>query len=523
MNRRPFAVALAACAVALATPATARAQNDPVLAARIEKIINRPEFKRALWGIQVYDPAERRVLYGLNDGKLFTPGSTTKLLSAGTALAMLGATHQFTTKVYRTGPVGPDGTLDGDLVLKASGDPNLSQRLQADGTLAFENHDHSYGGASDTKAVPGDPLVIITKLASQVAAKGIKRVRGRVLVDVTLYPEGTRELGSGVVVSPISVNDNVVDLLVEPGARVGEPAKLTVTPSSSYVKVVNKLLTVGMDAPASMVMSDTTAADGTVTVTYTGGVPAGRPGVLHAYPVPSPSRFAEVVLTEALKGAGVTVTTPPNEPKPDFARLANNYTEFNVVATHQSAPATEMVKVVLKVSQNMHASGLPMLMGALYGKKGQNGFDVEREFLQTAGLDTRGAQQADGAGGDAHFTPAFMVSFLEEMSKRRDFPAFKAALPVLGKDGTLYNIQPGSPAAGHVFAKTGTYAVEDPLNKGLLVTGKGLAGYVTTAAGKTLIICIYVNTVFVSAAPDEITRVVGQALGEVAAAAWGAP
>ena len=74
-----------------------------------------------------------------------------------------------------------------------------------------------------------------------------------------------------------------------------------------------------------------------------------------------------------------------------------------------------------------------------------------------------------------------------------------------------------------MFAKTGTYALGDPLNQGLLVTGKGLAGYATTATGKQLIICLYVNNVFVSPAPDEITRVVGQALGEVAAAAWGAP
>ena len=113
-----------------------------------------------------------------------------------------------------------------------------------------------------------------------------------------------------------------------------------------------------------------------------------------------------------------------------------------------------------------------------------------------------------------------MVSYLQMMSKRADFAAFKAALPVLGRDGTLYQIQPQSPAAGHVFAKTGTFALGDPLNRGLLVTGKGLAGYATTEAGRNLIVVIYVNNVFVSFAPDEVTRVVGQALGEVAATTW---
>jgi len=77
-----------------------------------------------------------------------------------------------------------------------------------------------------------------------------------------------------------------------------------------------------------------------------------------------------------------------------------------------------------------------------------------------------------------------MVSYLALMAKRPDFAIFHAGLPILGRDGTLAEVQTRAPAAGHVFAKTGTYAVDDPLNRKLLVTGKGLAGYLTTAAGK---------------------------------------
>jgi len=83
-------------------------------------------------------------------------------------------------------------------------------------------------------------------------------------------------------------------------------------------------------------------------------------------------------------------------------------------------------------------------------------------------------------------------------------------------------LETGSPAAGHVFAKTGTYAVDDPLNRRLLVTGKGLAGYVTSAKGRHLAIAVYVNNVAVSNEPNETKRVVGQALGEIAAIAYDA-
>ena len=67
------------------------------------------------------------------------------------------------------------GVLEGDLVLLASGDPNLSGRLKPDGTLAFENEDHSYDADPNTRAVPGDPLLVLNELAKQVRERGHQR------------------------------------------------------------------------------------------------------------------------------------------------------------------------------------------------------------------------------------------------------------------------------------------------------------------------------------------------------------
>jgi D-alanyl-D-alanine carboxypeptidase len=53
-----------------------------------------------------------------------------------------------------------------------------------------------------------------------------------------------------------------------------------------------------------------------------------------------------------------------------------------------------------------------------------------------------------------------------------------------------------------------------------MVDGKGLAGYIDTADGRRLAFAIYANNVPVSTDPDAITTVVGQALGEIAAAAY---
>src|SRR6266436_7593534 len=172
---------------------TALAQSNTTLEQRLKKIMDRPEFAHSRFGIKFISAESGDVVYELNSPQLFVPGSTTKLLSAGTALELLGADYRFHTKIYRTGPIQKDGTLQGDLVLVASGDLNLSNRIQADGSLAFEDHDHTYGGP-DSVGLPGDPLVVMREFARQVAAKGIKRVKGRVLVDATLFPEGEREL-----------------------------------------------------------------------------------------------------------------------------------------------------------------------------------------------------------------------------------------------------------------------------------------------------------------------------------------
>ena len=86
----------------------------------------------------------------------------------------------------------------------------------------------------------------------------------------------------------------------------------------------------------------------------------------------------------------------------------------------------------------------------------------------------------------------------------------------------IATISPRRSALTPVFAKTGTFAVDDPLNRRLLVTGKGLAGYLTTRDGRHLAFAVYVNNVSVSTDPDATTKVVGQARGEIAAAAYDA-
>lgn len=128
------------------------AQTTP-LDDRINAVIQRPAFRHSMFGIKVATLDGDTALYSLNADKLFVPGSTTKLVTTGTALELLGGDYRFHTKVYRTGSIGRDGVVMGNLILVASGDPNLSHRIRGD-SLLFVDEDHSYGSDASPISSP---------------------------------------------------------------------------------------------------------------------------------------------------------------------------------------------------------------------------------------------------------------------------------------------------------------------------------------------------------------------------------
>src|SRR6266699_3085419 len=525
MNSRvwPFLVVFFSLLLASLHVAPARAQSEASLSRRIQKVIGRPEFAHANFGIDFFSLDTGKVIYALNAGKMFVPASTTKILTEGALLAKLGADYRFHTRIYRTGPIDSKGKLKGDLILVASGDPNLSNRIQPNDTLAFVDEDHSYQGP----AVPGDPLVVIMQLAKDVAAKGIRKLEGRVLIDTTLFPDGRREGGTSVVMSSITINDNVIDLIETPGVKEGDPVTIQSSPQTSSLHFVNHLTTSpagtkpSFDSPGVA-----TNPNGSVVVTLSGSLPVGTSPQPATFAVPAPTKFAETTLREALIAAGIRIKASSSPNPADFSSYTRFYSTENQVAEHVSPPLSEEIKVTLKVSQNLHAGMGPYLLGALVGKDTKNpldaGFHVEHEFLESAKLDLSGTGQGDGAGGDWAdlFSPDFMVHYLAYWTTRPDYETFLRGLPVLGKDGTLAKIQVNSPAAGHVFAKTGTFGSEDRLNGKLMLNGKGLVGYVMTKDNKKLAFAVYLNHVTLPPDMEAAQTVAGEALGEIAAAAY---
>jgi D-alanyl-D-alanine carboxypeptidase/D-alanyl-D-alanine-endopeptidase (penicillin-binding protein 4) len=475
----------------LALPADGRADE---VADRIKSLINGPDYKHSRWGILAVECESGRVVFEHNPDLFCVPASVTKLFSCAAALVAFGPAHRFETPVHRRGDL-VDGRLKGDLILVASGDFTLGGRALPDGKLAFHNNDHIYANWLTTRArlTEPDPLAGLNALARQVKASGVHHIDGEVLIDERLFARA-RGSGSGPdVLTPIVVNDNLLDVTIAPGPKAGEDARVETRPKTDFLVLDSQVHTAAAEQPVILTIERV----GPQRYALRGQVPAGSAPLLRICPVDDPAAFARALFVEALRREGVRVAAsihqPPLAVLPDPEAIAR----LPRVAAHRSEPFAEQIKVTLKVSHNLYAGLLPIHVGLKHGKRTlADGMKEKRRILQELGVEVSALSFDSGAGGGNgdRVTPRATVQLLRAMVKRPEFAAFKHALPILGVDGTLAEaVDKASPARGKVFAKTGTYGDMDLLNERFLLRSKALAGYLTTAAGKELAFALFVN------------------------------
>ncbi|WP_254512811.1 D-alanyl-D-alanine carboxypeptidase/D-alanyl-D-alanine endopeptidase [Anatilimnocola floriformis] len=465
------------------------------LETQVQALLDEPIYRQSHWGLLFVDLQSGDVVYEHNRHKLFAPASATKIFSTSAALDGLGADYRFRTPVFARGSVNSAGKLSGDLILRASGDPTLGGRTSDKGTIEFADSDHTYANwSSEAGLTPQEPLAGLNDLARQVRASGIRAVDGEVLVDDQLF-ERAESSGSGPKqVSPIVVNDNVIDLVLKP-AEAGKPAEVTWRPHCGLLRVESRVETIAAGGKTEMFLRD---HDGLITIT--GKLAADKQPVVRIQEVSDPAGWARSLFIEALERAGVTVSCSPSLKHPTHSLpSASQYAELKQVAELKSLPFSENAKLILKVSHNLHASELPLLLAASKGKKTlADGMKLQREFLQRCGVNVETISFGGGAGGARadYVTPQATVQLLQHLATRKDFAAFEQALPVMGVDGTLAKtVKSDSPVRGKVQAKTGTLVWDNVLNDQGLITSKALAGYLTTASGKRLAFAAFINGV----------------------------
>ena len=236
----------------------------------------------------------------------------------------IGSRHQ----LVRRGEVDVKGTLRGDVILIAQGDLAMGGRTGTEGSMLFQDNDHTYsGGNLKGQVVPTDPLAGLEHIAREVQAAGIREITGDVVIDDRLFSK-TQSTGSGPrIVSPIVINDNVIDVFAQPGAKAGEPARVSFQPATQFVT---------MDAQVATVESGVTPVlevhpVGPRRFTVRGQLPVGHSRVVKIYEVDEPASFARALLIEALRPArgarGVFAPGREHDGKPALAFRGSQVTQ----------------------------------------------------------------------------------------------------------------------------------------------------------------------------------------------------
>lgn len=439
-----------------------------------QAIVDRPAYVHGSWSYDVVDAASGASVYSNQADRVNFLGSTTKTFTVGTYFDQVGLDATLETPVYAVGDRTGE-SLQGDLVLVGSGDFILGSRDVGQGELQFNEPDHVYYYASPlAKPVTADPLAGLDRLAAQVRDAGITQVSGDVLVDDRLWEPYESKEG---VVTPIMVNDNLLDIVATPAATAGAKATLDVRPGTAYFTVVNQVDTVPAGGEADV--TATAGPGGSVVVK--GTLPVGTAPFNTAFFAPDPAAYARALFIEALGRAGVTVTAPVAAATGTLP-AADSYSADAKVASLTSPKAEVLGRLVLKVSHNRGAETLMCLLAVKAGSKDCNaGLATMLRTSQRAGIDPSSVYLYDGEGSDpASATPAALVRWLTWASGQPWGSAFRDGMPDVAGDGSI-------------MAKSGTSArPQSPPMPSLFVV-QGEAGYMTTSDGRQYIAAVYAN------------------------------
>jgi serine-type D-Ala-D-Ala carboxypeptidase/endopeptidase (penicillin-binding protein 4) len=512
--------ALVVTACSSASPARGPSGPAPVgaLPKAAQQVMDKPAYKTARWGYLVSDLKTGKVLYSSQPDQLAFTGSTAKLFTIGALFDGLGPNTRLTTPVYEQGSV-TGGVLTGNLDLVGSGDITFGGREADQGkavnSFSATTQDHVYGDVAPHPAIPkGDPLAGLNSLAKQVAAKGITRVQGNVVVDDRLWDPYSAQEGP---VPPIYVNDNLFDITVTPGSAAGQPATIAGTPQTKAFTIDSTVRTVGgSDADLSVAADESNPH----LLHVTGTIGASGGPRLKIYRIPDAASWARTLFIEALNRAGVQVSANPNaDNNPAGLPAKGSYSAAQQVAAYRSPPLSTLAGFVMESSYNTGANDFLCLVAVHAGSTDcHGGIKAIHAMLTRAKLNQNQVILVDGQGGDPASTNAEqMVTYLRWVVNQSWGKAFQATLPVLGETGTLAASGRNSPARGKVDAKTGTSAAGDPGTGRALFNIQALGGYMTTRNGERLVFDLWVSGATFS---DPFTGIeqIGDDVGDVAAA-----
>jgi len=387
-------------------------------------IVNRPSQKKVQFSVKIINASTGGTVFEHNAHKAMVPASNMKIITSAAALAYLGADYQFTTRI---------GLLGDTLVIIGGGDPLLGDEI------------------TDLKyARPADRL--FADITEALKQKGIVYIDD-IVADSTFFDDNrvhpnwpAAQLNQPYACETSGLNYNLNCIKIN-AANTNGRIKLTLTPPTSYIEIVNKVVAIS---------KKTSAAGAYRTNKPNKLIVRGKCRKETAFDVAieRPAAFFGYLLYEHLTTAGIDI-------RGGFVEKFVKKAEMEILCSY-TTPICDVLARCNKNSLGLAAEALVKTISAenTAGKingQWQHGFELIERYLLRLGIDGGEFRLDDGSGLSRQnlLTAHTITEVLLDVYEGPNRQFYIDSLAVGGVDGTIGKYFKDKKYKGRIFGKTG--------------------------------------------------------------------
>lgn len=418
------------------------------------KLENDEQLKNGIFSFVVVNTKTNEKLIDKNGHIGLAPASTQKVFTAIAAYEILGKDYAYNTVLGYNGKIS-NGILNGDIIVKGSGDPSLGS--------------WRYAYTSDT--------LLLNNWVKAIAGAGIKKINGNIIIDDTYFEY--QPLSGGWIWDDIgnyygagtwgfNWRENQYELELLPGKEEGNPTKINrIIPAIESLSIQNNILTGKKGSGDNgYIYYPPYATKGFAE----GTIPAGVNSFSISGAIPNPPVMFGELFKEGLQKKSIILS---GKVFSGWQRKLNGFKNDSIstiVTSHGSPMFDSLVYWFMQKSINLYGEAFLKTIAIKQGKKGQTdaGKEVLKNFWQQKGIEKGAFQILDGSGlsPQNRVTANSLVTALQYAYTRGWFQGFYNSLP-------LYNGM--------------------KLKSGTIGGAKSYAGYYTANSGQIFTIAIVVN------------------------------
>ena len=398
---------------------------------------------------------QNKIVADYNGSTFMLPASTQKVFTAVAAKLVLGDEFKFDTALLTNGKI-QNGDLDGNLIVRFTGDPDLTSGQLYD-------------------------------LLAELKKQGVNKINGDLVLDTSVFSSHDRGLGwiwndltmcFNSPPSAANIDNNCFYAELDANQAPGETVKINV-PAQFPIQVFGQVY-IADSNEAPYCQLDVVVHDNNRYQVKGCLARQTKPFGL-SFAVQDPDAYAAAIIQRQLKRLGIEFNGKVLQPQ--------KMQQGQLLVQHFSKPLPDLLKKMMKKSDNQIADSLFRAVAYHYYKRPasfQLGTLAVKSILQKQGIKFGNSILADGSGLSRHnlVAPKTMLSVLEYIARNEDKLHLMETFPIAGVDGTISGrgglINP--PLVKNVIAKTGSL-------KGVY----NLAGFMNNARGEKVAFVQFIN------------------------------